>query len=52
MAIQYQIEAIRDAFINGINSNEIQQQWNSDMTLEKVCCKVHAYESEQKHSEN
>ena len=53
-AIQHQDEAIRDAFSNGINSNDIQQRLleNGDMTLDLMFCRVHAYESAQKHSEN
>ena len=41
-AIQYQDEAIRDAFINRINSNDIRQR----------LLEARAYESAQKHSEN
>ena len=53
-AVQYQDEAIRDAFINGISSNDIRQRLieNSDMTLDSMFCKARAYESAQKHSEN
>ena len=53
-AIQYQDEAIRDAFINGITSNDIRQRLleNSDMTLDPFLCKARTYESTQKHSEN
>ena len=53
-AIQHQDEAIRDAFFNGINSNNIQQRLleNGDMTLDLMFCRVHAYESAQKHLEN
>ena len=52
--IQYQHEAIRDAFINGINLNDIRQCLleNSDMTLDSMICKACANESAQKHSEN
>lgn len=47
-------EAIRDAFINGINSSDKQQQLlkNEDMTLDLLFCKSRAYESAQKYSEN
>ena len=53
-AIQYQDEAIRDAFINRINSNDICQCLlkNSDMTLDPMFCKACAYQSAEKHSEN
>ena len=53
-ATQYQDEAIRDAFINGINSNGIRQRLleHNDMTLGSMFCKVCAYESAQRHSEN
>ena len=53
-AIQYQDEAIRDAFINRINSNDTRQRLleNSNMTLDSMFCEARAYESAQKHSEN
>ena len=45
---------MRDAFINGINSSDKQQQLlkNEDMTLDLLFCKSRAYESAQKYSEN